>query len=376
MKTILNIIKKEFLQFKRDPKMFAMILVAPVMQLIFLGFAANMDVNTVNIAVINYDKGSASLNFINEINSSSYLNIVAEVDKYEEGMRLIEKSDIIALIIIPEDFEKKIKRIETTDIQILFDGSDGNKSSLSAGYLTQAITSFSNKLQLEYIEKTGRKVNVFNQIKPEIRTWYNPEMKSRVYMVPAIVGMLLMLITMLLTSLAIVKEREVGTLEQLIVTPIKPFQLVIGKIIPFALLGIVSIIVSLSAMYIIFGIAVRGSLLFLFISSFVFILSTLGFGMFFSTISKTQQQAMMLTIFIGMMPMIYFSGFAFPIETMPKLIQYLTYLIPLRYFVTIIRGVILKGIGFTELYFELFALLGLSIVIFVFSIFRFKKKSD
>lgn len=374
MKTILHIIKKEFLQFKRDPKMFAMILVAPVIQLVFLGFAANMDVNTVDIAVINYDKGKAALSLIEEINSSPYLNIVDNADNYEDGIKLIEKSKVIAVMIIPEDFVKKMGRKETAGIQVLFDGSDGNKSSLSAGYLTQAITNFSGKLQVELLEKTGKKISPAKQIETELRVWYNPEMKSRVYMVPAIVGMLLMLITMLLTSLAIVKEREIGTLEQLIVTPIKPIQLVIGKIVPFALLGIVSIIISLSAMYLIFGIEVRGSILFLFMASFVFILSTLGFGMFFSTISKTQQQAMMLSIFVGMMPMIYFSGFAFPIETMPKVIQYITYIIPLRYFVTIIRGVILKGIGLAELYQEVLAMLGLGIFIFTVSILRFKKK--
>lgn len=374
MKTILHIIRKEFLQFKRDPKMFAIVLVAPIIQLTFLGFAANLDVGVVNLAVINYDSGKESFRLINELNSSNYFNIESEIQSFDEAVTLIEKGEIIAVIVIPSDFETKIARNEKADIQVIFDGSDGNKSGISAGYLTEALSNFSQKIVMHKQELSGQKANSVKRIETRIRTWYNPEMKSRVFMVPGIVGILLMLITMLLTSLAIVKEREIGTLEQLIVTPVKPIQLIIGKIIPFALLGILSIIVSLLAMYFIFGIGVRGSLLFLFISSVIFILSTLGFGMFFSTISKTQQQAMMLTVFVGMLPMIYFSGFAFPIENMPEIIQYITYIIPLRYFINIIRGVILKGTGIAELYFDVFMMLLLGLIIFFISVSRFKKK--
>ena len=220
------------------------------------------------------------------------------------------------------------------------------------------------------------KIKPVNNITPEVRFWYNQELKTRNYMVPAIFGLLLMIITLLLTSLAIVKEKEIGTLEQLIVTPIKPAQLIIGKLVPFVILGMMSIVLALTAMFLVFGIVVRGSILFLFVSSFIFILSTLGLGLFISTVSKTQQQAMMLVIFVVMMPMVYLSGFAFPIENMPEVIQYITYIIPLRYFITILRGVILKGIGFTELWPQLTILFFMGIAILTMSTLRFKKRLE
>ena len=195
-------------------------------------------------------------------------------------------------------------------------------------------------------------------------------------MVPAIVGLLLMVITLILTSLAIVKEKEIGTLEQLIVTPIKPYQLLIGKLVPFAILGFISVIIIINAMSLIFDIPVRGSITFLFLSTFVYILSTLGLGLFVSTISKTQQQAMMLAIFVVMLPMVFLSGFAFPIENMPKSIQLVTHIIPLKYFMVIIRGVILKGIGIAELWQELLVLFIMGVCILALSAKRFSKKLD
>ena len=195
-------------------------------------------------------------------------------------------------------------------------------------------------------------------------------------MLPGIVGLLLSVITLILTSLAIVKEKEIGTLEQLIVTPIKPFQLIIGKLVPFVILGFIAVVMVITAMNLIFGIEVRGSSFFLFFASFLYILSTLGLGLFVSTISKTQQQAMMIAIFAILMPMVYLSGFAFPIENMPEVIQYVSYLIPLRYFITIIRGVILKGIGIEYLWMDTAVLLGIGIIILTLSSLRFRKRLE
>jgi ABC-2 type transport system permease protein len=195
-------------------------------------------------------------------------------------------------------------------------------------------------------------------------------------MVPGIVGLLLSIITLILTSLAVVKEKEIGTLEQLIVTPLKPYQIIVGKLIPFTILGFAAVIIILTSMWVIFSIAVKGDILFLFIASFLYILSTLGLGLFVSTISKTQQQAMMIAIFGVMMPMIFLSGFAFPIENMPEVIQYISYFIPLRYFNDIIRGVILKGIGISELWLEAIALLIIGVTILSLSSLRFSRRLE
>ena len=376
MKTILHFIKKEFLQFKRDPKMFALILVAPVIQLIFLGYAANLDVNTVHTAVWNQDRSVESRQYLEGFQSSGYFSFDYYVDNYEEMTHLINDGKVILGLVIPKDFEKKIERHESSPVQAIFDGSDGNTASISAGYVAGITSSYAHQVMINYMDKTGKKIQPVGNITAQQRVWYNPEMKTRVFMVPAIVGLLLMVITLILTSLAVVKEKEIGTMEQLIVTPIKPYQMIIGKLVPFVILGFVAVIVVLTAMRVIFDIPVRGSIWFLFGASFLYILSTLGLGLFVSTISKTQQQAMMLAIFVVMLPMVYLSGFAFPIENMPQVIQYVTYIIPLRYFITIIRGVILKGIGFADLWPDALMLLIIGSAILFLSALRFRKRLE
>lgn len=376
MKVIIQFIIKEFLQFKRDPKMFRVVLIAPVLQSILLGYAATLDINSVDIAVFNKDKSVASRNYIDKFERSGYFKVRDYVNSYVELTDLIDHGKISSGIVIPEDFEKDLGTNRTTDIQLLLDGSDGNKASIAMGYIQSVTSEFSQNVLVELMEKRGMKRISAGQIIPEVRIWYNPELKTRNFMVPSITALILMLVTTLLTSLAVVKEKEIGTLEQLIVTPIKPFQMIIGKLVPFIILGFAAMLLVNSVMIFWFGIPVRGNYLFLLFASFIFILSTLGLGLFVSTISKTQQQAMMITTFAIMMPMIYLSGFAFPIENMPVIIQYVTYIIPLRYYITIIRGVVLKGLGFSNLWFEVLTLFLMGIVIFIASALRFRKKLE
>ncbi len=356
--------------------MFLMVLVAPVVQLILLGYAANLDVDIVHTALLDYDKTETSREFIQKFEGSGYFQFDYYVKSYDELQEKIDGAEVILGLVIPKNFERKIERRESAPVQAIFDGSDGNTASIAAGYVQGVVINYSKEIIAEFLDRTGRKIQPAGTITAETRVWYNPELKTRVFMVPAIVGLLLMIITLILTSLAIVKEKEIGTLEQLIVTPIKPYQLLIGKLVPFAILGFLSVIIIINAMSIIFDIAVRGSITFLFFATFIYILSTLGLGLFVSTISKTQQQAMMLAIFVIMLPMVYLSGFAFPIENMPQAIQYVTYLIPLRYFMTIIRGVILKGIGFADLWQELFVLAFIGVSILALSAKRFKKRLE
>lgn len=376
MDIILNIIKKEFLQFKRDPKMFGIILIAPIIQLIFLGYAANFDVDIIHTTIYDMDKTEESRDLLNTFESSSYFSFDNYADNYEDLQSDLESGKTILGIVIPIDYAKKLNKKQHVKVQAIFDGSDGNTASVAAGYVNSLLIDYSQKITLEVQKKSGRNIISVNPLEAETRVWYNPELKTRNFMVPGIVGLLLMMVTLILTSLAVVKEKEIGTLEQLIVTPIKPYQLIIGKLVPFAILGIVSIIVVLVAMTVIFNIHVRGSYIYLFVSSFIYILSTLGLGLFVSTISKTQQQAMMLAIFVVMLPMVYLSGFVFPIENMPKIIQIVTYLIPLKYFMVIIRGIILKGIGFSELWLDGLILLFMGIAILFFSSLRFSKRLD
>lgn len=375
MKTIIHFIKKEFHQFGRDPKMFAIVLIAPILQSIILGYAANLDIYNINLSVFDQDKSTSSRIYVEKFTQSGYFSVVDYVDNYDEMTSDIAAGKVLIGLVIPKDFEKDLTNGRATKVQALVDGSDGNKGSIGFGYAQGITASYAQNIVLENAHRKGIKFST-GTISPEIRVWYNPELRTRNFMVPSITALILMLTTTLLTSLAIVKEKELGTLEQLIVTPIKPWQMIIGKLVPFAILGFATMALVNSIMIFWFGIPIRGSVPFYIFASFIYILSTLGLGLFISTISKTQQQAMMVTVFGVMMPMIYLSGFAFPIENMPQIIQYVTYIIPLRYFVTIIRGVILKGIGFSELWLETTILFSMGALILFLSAKRFHKRLE
>ena len=376
MRTILYFIKKEFQQFKRDPKMFGIILIAPVIQLIFLGYAANLDVDKIKMVVYDQDKSNESRKFIEEFTSSGYFQIYSSTNSYNDVTRQIDNGKALLAIVIPTDFENKINRSETVSVQALFDGSDGNTASIAAGYMQTVVTSYAKEVMVKRLNRLGMKSIPAGSLAAEVRVWYNPTLKTRNFMVPGIVGLLLSVITLILTSLAIVKEKEIGTMEQLIVTPLKPYQIIIGKLVPFVILGFIAVIIVLTAMRFIFAIPVKGDIIFLFVSASFYIFSTLGLGLLVSTISKTQQQAMMLAIFVVLMPMIFLSGFAFPIENMPKIIQYISYVIPLRYFIDIIRGVVTKGLGFADLWLEAVILFLMGVFILSLSSVRFHKKMD
>ncbi|MCB0728240.1 MAG: ABC transporter permease [Ignavibacteria bacterium] len=376
MKILRIFIIKEFIQFFRDPKMFRVVLIAPVIQLVFLGYAANRDILNADTAVLNLDRSASSREYIRSVEESGYFSVKNYPGSYEELKELIDDGTVFVGIVIPDNFESNINNRRTADIQLILDGSDGNKASIAAGYIQNITATFSKNLSLDYLQSSGVKVNLVSTIQPEARVWYNPNLSTRNFFLPSIVGLILIIITINMTSLAIVKEREIGTLEQLIVTPIKPYQMILGKLIPFSIIGFVAVILVLSVMRFWFGIEIKGSIPFLFLCTFVFMLSTLGLGLFVSTVSRTQQQAMITSAFLVMMPMIFLSGFSFPIENMPQIIQYITYIIPLKYFIIIIRGIVIKGLGFDNLWKELTILFFMGVVILTISSMRFNKRLE
>ncbi len=376
MYTILRIVIKEFQQFRRDPKMFGIILIAPVIQLILLGYAATLDLKVVHTVIMDSDRSTTSREFIKQFDGSTYFSIDKYVNAYDEAYKEIDAGKTMLILIIPKDFEKDINRGETATLQAIFNGSDGNSASIASGYVQKILVRFSEEFANNKLKLRGMQRLPAGQVATQSRVWYNPELESKIFMVPAIVGLLLSIITIVLTSLAIVKEREIGTLEQLIVTPVKSWQLIAGKLIPFVILGFASVIIVVTAMKLIFAIDVKGSVVFLFASSLVYIFSTLGLGLLVSTFSKTQQQAMMLAMFLVMLPLVFLSGFAFQIENMPVIFQHISTLIPLKYFLIIIRGVILKGSGFAEHWQDALAMLIIGTVILLISTLRFNKKID
>ncbi|HWP83117.1 MAG TPA: ABC transporter permease [Bacteroidota bacterium] len=373
MQTILHIVRKEFLQLRQDRKMFGMSFIAPVIQLLLLGYAANLDVSEIPMLVMDLDRSEASRGFVARFTSTGYFRIVDYVEKDYEIDHLMEDGHASVALVIPSGFERKLGQGRPAPVQVIADGSETTSGGVGLSYASQIAGRFSQDILIERIFRRGG-APLPPRLNAEIRVWYNPELKSRNFMVPGVLGLLLMVMTMLLTSLAIVKEKELGTLEQLIVTPISPRQLIIGKIVPFLMIGIVDVFLVVGVATFFFDLPVKGGFWLLFSLCLIFLLTTLGLGLFVSTVSRTQQQAMMTAIFFVMMPMMFFSGFVFPIENMPTVIQYISLAMPLRYFFAIVRGIFLKGVGLETLWPQAVALLVFGITIFTASVLRFRKR--
>jgi ABC-2 type transport system permease protein len=375
MRTIFHIIKKEFIQFKQDRKMFGLSFIAPVFQLLVLGYAATFDVSKIPMVICDFDNSVSSRALIQNFTSTEYFRVVGYYDKTSEIDNQLDDGHASIAVVIPKGFEKKIGSGQSAPLQVIADGTETSSAGIGLNYAYIIVTSYAQNIVLESLVKRGS-VTMPARIYTEFRVWYNPELKSRNFMVPGVLGLLLMVMTMLLTSLAIVKEKELGTLEQLIVTPIKPYQLIIGKLTPFFVIGVIDVILVIFFASFVFDLPVKGGSLLLVLLSLVFLMTTLGLGLFISTISRTQQQAMMTSIFFFIMPMIFFSGFVFPIENMPTIIQYLSYLIPLRYYFVIVRGLFLKGVGMDILWTQALALLIFGGAILGMSVIRFQKRLE
>jgi len=376
MRTILHIIRKEFIQLRRDRRMFAIVFIAPIFQLIILGYAANLDVRDIPTVVCDMDNTQTSREFVSNFTNSGYFTLESYVDKIEEVDHYIDSRKASIAIVIPRGFGDKVIAGRPAQLQIIADGSETNSATIGLNYASMIVTRYSRNIILQTFERLRYPGLKPARVNPEMRVWYNPELKSRNFMIPSVLGLLLMVMTLMLTSLATVKEKEVGTMEQLIVTPIRPYQLITGKLAPFTIIGFIDVILVVLVATFWFNVPVKGGVSLLLGLCMIFLMTTLGLGLLVSTVSRTQQQAMMTAIFFVMMPMMFLSGFVFPIENMPKVIQFFTYLLPLRYFFVIIRGVFLKGVGIEELWDEATVLFVFGIVILTMSIFRFHKKLE
>jgi drug efflux transport system permease protein len=375
MKAILSILWKEFLQLRRDPRLFPVLFISPILQLLLLGYAANMDVKNIPSVVCDLDRSTTSREFLDDFINSGYFSVEARVERMDEIDRCLDHGDAAMAFVIPRGFGDRIAGGREASVMLIADGSESQSASIGVNYATMIAAAYTQKIIFETFERAGGAGLKPVLIKPELRVWYNPELKSRNFMVPGVLGLILMIMTTTLASLGIVRERESGTMEQLIVTPIRPYQLIVGKLLPFVLIGLVDATFVISVARGWFGIPVRGSVALLFVLSLAFMLNTLGIGLFVSTISRTQQQAMLTSLFF-IMPQIVLSGFVFPIENMPKFFQYLTTVIPIRYFFVIIRGIMLKGAGWPELWNQAVSLLVLGTILLSLSVARFHKKLD
>jgi ABC-2 type transport system permease protein len=371
MNTIFEIVRKEFYQIRQDKRMFGISVMAPILQVFLLGYAATTDIKNSTMVVCDMDKTAESRAFVETFTTSNYFVPKYYVETPNDVGEYIETAKANIALVVPRDFAKKLFSRETAQVQALLDGTDANTTNILLGYATQIVNSYSRKVLAEYASvQSGMSVP---QVLPEPRVWFNPDLKSSNFMVPGVVAMVLMIITMTLTSVGVVKEKEIGTLEQILVTPIKSYQFILGKLIPFVIIGFVDAVIVLSIARFWFNVPLAGSLWLLFGLSALFLLTTLGLGLFISTIAKSQGQAMMIAQFFFFMPFLFLSGFTFPIANMPEWIQYITYLIPLRYFLEIVRGIFLKGTDLSHLWTQAAALLAFGVIILTMSVRRFRK---
>jgi ABC-2 type transport system permease protein len=364
---------KELIQVLRDKRLRITLIFPPIFQLIIFGYAANLDVKNITTAVRDLDQSVESRELLNRFGSSKYFNIVSYPQTPQEIETLIRKGDVILSIEIPNDFSRKLKKGDTATVQIILDGTESNTAMIALGYLGRILSEYSTAIMIKRLNREGMVGFEESGVELEHRIWFNPNAESRLFYVPGVIASIAFLLPIILTAQAIVREREIGTLEQIMVTPIRSWELMLGKTLPFAMIGLAdAIMIALIGIFW-FEVPLRGSPLLLLLGNAFFLMSSVGVGLFISTISSTQQQAQISTFFF-MMPAFILSGFAFPLENMPEWLQTITYANPLRYFLIIIRGVFLKGNGLDILWPQMLALVILGTLTIFLSSMRFQKR--
>lgn len=371
MHRIQSLLVKELIQIRRDRRLFGILIAAPMIQLVVLGFAANTDIREISLAVRDNDCSHQSREYIRALGASGYFktDLLEGPESRDAGRLVAGRAGLI--LVIPRGFEESLLRRQPATVQALVDGADSNFAVHGVNYLQKASRLFSQRLVQVSLGK-----GALPGVTVESRAWYNPNLLSRFYMIPALMGVLLLVTTMIVTSMALVREREEGTMEQLIVTPLRPREMIAGKLLPFVAIGFVEVTLVLPIILFIFGVPFRGNLGLLYAFSGIFLLTTLGLGLFISLLVRTQQQAMLVAAFFVMMPFILLSGFIFPVENMPPVIKAVAHLIPLKYFLEAVRGLFLKGAGWHELWPKAAALLGWGMAILGLAILKFRKTLD
>ncbi|HEX7124814.1 MAG TPA: ABC transporter permease [Thermodesulfobacteriota bacterium] len=374
---------KEFIQILRDPRMKAVIFVTPVLQLLVFGYAVTTDVTEIPTAVADLDRSQQTREIVRRFESSGYFRVVRRVADARDLRALLDRGTVKAALQFDPGFTTDLQRGRTASLQILVDGTDSNTASVVMDYANRIVARYNQDAapaaraaaRLAVGTAPGPERTALPSVDLRTRAWYNPDLESRNYNVPAVIAIIVMLTSLLLTSMAIVREREIGTMEQLMVTPIRPADLILGKTLPFALIGFFDVALITAVAVLWFAVPIAGSLLLLLGATALYLASTLGIGLFISTVSRTQQQALMSTFFVYL-PAVLLSGFMFPIANMPPAIQYLTYVNPLRYFLVIIRGIFLKGNGPDVLWPQMLALSVLGVIVLTASTLRFRKRLD
>ncbi|MCL6646272.1 MAG: ABC transporter permease [Dehalococcoidia bacterium] len=372
---MLAIMKKEFLQIRRDPPSLVMVFVMPVMMLLFFGYAVNMDVDHIPLAVLDQDQSQASRQLVENMVQTQYFDLSYRVLDGNEIRALLDGGRVRAALVIPPGYARALRRGETATAQLIVDGSDPlvARTALSMAELTSHYKS--QEIRMAIINPQGVPLQSLPGIDLRARAWYNPDLKSQVFIVPGVLAVILQFTTTFMSVAVIVREREMGTLEQLVVTPIQPIELMLGKVLPLIVVGYVNITFILLLAYVWFGVAVKGSLLLLYAMTLAFFFSSLGIGTLISTVSRNFQQALQLSQ-LTLLPSILISGFLFPRESLPVALQWAGQVLPLTYYIIVVRGILIKGVGLEHLWAQTVPLVVLALVVFGLAITRFQKKID
>ena len=367
---------KEFIQVFRDKRTRFVLFGPPIIQMLVFGYAATFEIHHVPTVVLDLDHSQESRELISRFTSSPYFDVQRQPTDYRQIGDLIDQGKATVGLEINAGFAQNLRKGQTAPLQVIVDATNSNTALIASGYVTQIAVGFSQDYQQDRIYRISpQMIEEIPSVQLEQRPWYNPDLRSRWFFVPGVIGSLTVVLVVVLTAFAVVREREIGTLEQIMVTPIRPVEFILGKTLPFFLIGLfdVSLIATVGTLW--FQVPFRGQILVLFLGAVLFLLCMLGVGLLISTVSSTQQQAM-VTAFFFIMPAITFSGFGFPISTMPQWLQYLTYLSPLRYFLVVLRGTYLKGIGMEILWPQMLAMAALGISLLTIAVMRFHKALD
>ena len=370
--TILTLSKKEFKQIYRDKRTMYTLIFIPSFMLIMFGYALNFDIKHVPMAVYDMDRSQDSRSFIDNFINTEYFTLHSYVNSGMEIDKLMNREKIKLGIVIPSGFADKLLSRQAPVIQVIVDGSNSNSASTVVGYTNNIIQQYSINIMVQSLMKIGKtKITLPIDFRP--RVWYNPELKSTRFLIPGLIGFILLIITVITTSLSIVREKERNTIEQIIVSPISPFELIAGKTLPYIFISLIASILVMLASYILFGIYIKGSYILLFIITLIFLTGTLGMGILISTIAETQQVAFLLSVLSTLLPAFLLSGFVFPIRNMPVAIQVITYVLPVRYYLVVLRNIILKGSGLYAYWDQVLFLIGFAVLMLGVSSIRLAK---
>jgi ABC-2 type transport system permease protein len=373
LRRIKALTKKEFIQMSRDIRSLMGGLFIPLLMIFLFGYALSLDVDRIPTVVLDFDKTPTSREFIQRLTDSRYFTLVRYLGRDGEVDSSLARGEALMALVIPTDFASKLKQGIASPVQAVFDGSDSNTATIALGYLKAVASGFDIAIQEHRIRRAGLTM-VDMPLEGRIRVWFNPELKSKNFIIPGLTGVIMMAICTVMTALSVSREKETGTLEQLISTPITSLELLVGKLLPYLAVGLVDLALVVGAGVLIFGVPFRGSYIDLFLTSMLFLIGTLSWGLFVSVIAKNQIQASQISMITAYLPSFLLSGFIYPIENMPVVLQGITFIVPARYFVEILKGLFLQGVGLSVLWPEVLALVIYATLVLNLARKRFTKR--